>query len=80
MHTRPSTPGWQPGVAELCGDDPGAAEALAGAVEATAHGYAALLMDGPDRPAPAGVERAASQAAKAVRALIQGRAALGTSG
>jgi AcrR family transcriptional regulator len=68
------------GVAELCGDDPGAAEALAGAVEATAHGYAALLMDGPDRPAPAGVERAASQAAKAVRALIQGRAALGTSG
>jgi AcrR family transcriptional regulator len=68
------------GRRRLCGDDPGAAEALAGAVEATAHGYAALLMDGPDRPAPADVERAASQAAKAVRALIQGRAALGTSG
>ena len=68
------------GVAELCGDDPGAAEALAGAIEATAHGYAALLTDGPDAPAPAGIDRAASQAAKAVRALIEGRTALGASG
>jgi hypothetical protein len=80
VHTRPWAPRGQPGGGRGSGDDPGAAEALAGAVEATAHGYAALLMDGPDRPAPAGVERAASQAAKAVRALIQGRAALGTSG
>ena len=64
------------GVAELCPDDPGAAEALADAIEATAHGYAALLTDGPEAPAAADIDRAASQAAKATRALIQGRAAL----
>jgi AcrR family transcriptional regulator len=68
------------GVAALCPDDPGTAEALAGAIEATAHGYAALLTDGAETPAPADVDRAASQAAKATRALIQGRAALGASG
>jgi AcrR family transcriptional regulator len=68
------------GVAELCGDDPGAAEALAGAIEATAHGYAALLMDGPGAPAPAAIDRAASQAAEAARALIRGRTALGPPG
>jgi AcrR family transcriptional regulator len=72
--------GVEAGVAELCVDDPAAAEGLAGAIEATAHGYAALLMDGPDAPTHAGIDRAASQAAKAARALIQGRAALGTSG
>jgi AcrR family transcriptional regulator len=67
-------------VAELCAGDPGGAKALAGAIEATAHGYAALLTDGAHAPPPAGIERAASQAAKATRALIQGRGALGTSG
>ena len=72
--------GLEAGVAELCVDDPAAAEALAGAIEATAHGYAALLMDGPGAPAPAGIDRAASQAAKAARALIQGRTALGAPG
>jgi AcrR family transcriptional regulator len=72
--------GLETGVAELSTDDPAAAGALAEAIEATAHGYAALLMDGAETPAPADVDRAASQAAKATRALIQGRTALGASG
>jgi AcrR family transcriptional regulator len=67
-------------VAELCPDDPVAAQALADAIEAAAHGYAALLTDGLATPAPADIDRAASQAAKATRALIQGRRAFGTSG
>jgi AcrR family transcriptional regulator len=68
------------GVAELCPDDPAAAGALAEAIEATAHGYAALLTDGPAAPARADIDRAASQAAKATRALIQGRTAMRASG
>ena len=64
------------GVAELCTDEPAAGGALAEAIEATAHGYAALLTDGPVAPARADIDRAASQAAKATRALIQGRAAM----
>ncbi len=67
-------------VAELCPDDPVAAQALADAIEATAHGYAALLTHGPAAPAPADIDCAASQAAKATRALIQGRRAFGASG
>jgi AcrR family transcriptional regulator len=63
-------------VTELCTDDPAAAGALAEAIEATAHGYAALLTDGPESPAAADIDRAASQAAKATRALIQGRTAM----
>ena len=68
------------GVAELCPDDPAAAGALAEAIEATAHGFAALLTDGPVAPARAAIDRAASQAAKATRALIQGRTAMRASG
>src|SRR5262249_2001788 len=64
-------------VAEVCADDPDGAEQLANAVEATAHGYAALLTDQPGTLDPVDVERAADQAASATRALIQGRAALG---
>jgi AcrR family transcriptional regulator len=64
-------------VAELCPGDPDAAEQLADAIEATAHGYAALLTDQPGAPDPADVDRAAEQAASATRALIHGRAALG---
>jgi AcrR family transcriptional regulator len=63
-------------VVELCGGDAHAAEQLAGAIEATAHGYAALLTDQPGLPDPADVDRAAEQAANATRALIRGRAAL----
>lgn len=63
-------------VAELCPGDPAAADQLADAIEATAHGYAALLTDQPGAPDPADVDRAAEQAASATRALIHGRAAL----
>jgi AcrR family transcriptional regulator len=63
-------------VAEICRDDPDGAEQLADAIEATAHGYAALLTDQAGAVDPAEVERAAEQAASATRALIQGRAAL----
>jgi AcrR family transcriptional regulator len=67
-------------VDELCAGDPDGAKALADAIEATAHGYAALLTDGADAPASAAIDRAASQAANATRALIQGRTALRTAG
>jgi AcrR family transcriptional regulator len=63
-------------VAELCPADPDGAEQLADAIEATAHGYAALLTDQPGALDPAEVERAAEEAASATRALIEGRAAL----
>lgn len=64
-------------VAELCPADPDAAARLSDAIEATAHGYAALLTDQPGRPDPRDVDRASEQAGRAVRALIAGRAALG---
>jgi AcrR family transcriptional regulator len=67
-------------VAEVCPRDSEAAELLADAIEATAHGYAALLMDQPGSPDPADIDRAAGQAANATRALISGRAALRRTG
>jgi hypothetical protein len=67
-------------VAELCPGDPDAAEQLTDAIEATTHGYAALLTDQPGRPDPADIDRAAKQAAHATRALIHGRAALRLTG
>jgi AcrR family transcriptional regulator len=67
-------------VAELCPDDPLGAEELGDAIEATAHGYAALLTDQPATLDPAAVARAADQAAKATRALIRGREALHEAG
>jgi hypothetical protein len=63
-------------VAELCPGDPEAAEQLADAIEATAHGYAGLLTDGPGPPDAADIELAAARAANAARALVRGRAAL----
>jgi AcrR family transcriptional regulator len=63
-------------VAELCPGNPLAAEQLADAVEAAAHGYATLLNDQPGTPDPAEIDRAARQATRATLALIQGRAAL----
>jgi len=62
--------------AELSPQDPVAAEQLADAIEATAHGYAGLLTDGPGPPDPADIELAAARAASAARALVRGRAAL----
>jgi AcrR family transcriptional regulator len=63
-------------VAALCPGDPDAAEQLADAIEATAHGYATLLTDQPGSPDPAEVEHAAARAAAATLALIRGREAL----
>lgn len=67
-------------VAGLGLRDSDAAEQLTDAIEATAHGYAALLTDQPGSPDPAEIDRAARQAANATRALIEGRAALGLTG
>jgi hypothetical protein len=58
----------------LC--NPLAADQLAAAVEASAHGYATLLNDQSGSPDPAEIARAAGQAASATLALIQGRAEL----
>jgi AcrR family transcriptional regulator len=63
-------------VAALCPRDRDGAAELAGAIEATAHGYAALLTDQPGPPGAADIDRTARQAANAARALIRGRAAL----
>jgi AcrR family transcriptional regulator len=63
-------------VEEICDGDAAAAEALADAVEASAHGHAALLTDGEYGQGPAAVDAAADKAALATRALIAGRNAL----
>jgi AcrR family transcriptional regulator len=63
-------------VAEVCDGDAAAADALAGALEATAHGHAALLLDGEYGEGPDAVRVAADRAAGATRALIEGRKAL----
>jgi AcrR family transcriptional regulator len=67
-------------VAALCPEDADAAEDLGDAIEAAAHGYAALLTDGSEAPTRAEVERAAEHAARATHALIRGRAALQAAG
>jgi AcrR family transcriptional regulator len=61
-------------VREICGDDAQAAAALAGAVAATAHGHATLLLDGALGDTTG--EAAAERAAQATLALIAGRPAL----
>jgi AcrR family transcriptional regulator len=63
-------------VQQLCDADDAAADALTAAAEATAHGYAMLLLDGEYGQGPGAVEVAADSAARAVLALIAGRAAL----
>ena len=63
-------------VARLCPDDPAAAEALADALEASAHGHAVLLLDGSYGQGPDAIDRAAERGAGVTLALIQGRAAL----
>ncbi len=80
------TRAWQPVdemllvVDEICAGDAGAAKALADAVEATAHGHAALLRDGDYGEGPEAVRAAAEMAASATLALIAGRGALGRPG
>lgn len=63
-------------VSEVCDGDPEGTEALAGALEATAHGHAALLVDGEYGHGPKSVRTAADRAANATLALIAGRKAL----
>jgi len=63
-------------VGEICEGDAAAADDLAAAVEATAHGHAALLMDGEYGEAPDAVRVAADRAARATLALIAGRGQL----
>lgn len=64
-------------VRSLAGGDETRAEALATATEATARGYAMLLLDdGPD-PDPEAVELAADATARAILALVEGRRLLG---
>lgn len=64
-------------VRSLADGDETKAEALATAMEATARGYAMLLLDdGPD-PDPEAVELAADATARAILALVEGRRLLG---
>jgi AcrR family transcriptional regulator len=63
-------------VDEICEGDADAAKALADAVEASAHGHAALLRDGDYGEGPEAVRAAADMAASATLALIAGRGAL----
>jgi AcrR family transcriptional regulator len=63
-------------VEEICEGDSAAAEALAAALEATAHGHAMLLLDSEPGARAAAVAAAANRAAAATLAIISGRAAL----
>jgi len=63
-------------VEDICAGDASAAQALGAAAEATAHGYAMLLLDGSFGQGEDAVRTASGQAAGATLALIQGRAAL----
>lgn len=63
-------------VNEICAGDDTTAAALAAALEATAHGHAALLRDGEYGDGPDAVRVAADRAAAATLALIAGRRAL----
>jgi AcrR family transcriptional regulator len=63
-------------VEQICAGDAGAADALADALESTAHGHAALLLDASDVHDRDAVRAAADKAAAAALALIDGRQAL----
>jgi len=63
-------------VLDVCDGDATAANELADAVEATAHGYATLFIDGEYGEGPDAVNAAAAKAVASARALIAGRGAL----
>ena len=63
-------------VLQVCDGDADAADALADAVEASAHGYATLLLDGEYGEGPDAVNAAGAKATASARALIAGRQAL----
>jgi AcrR family transcriptional regulator len=60
----------------ICDGTPEAVDALVTAVSATAHGHAALLLDGTFGAGDSSVDTAMSQAAKATLAIVAGRSAL----
>ena len=63
-------------VIEVCKGDEAVAAALSDAVEANAHGYAMLFIDGEYGVGDAAVDAACAKAVGAARALIAGREAL----
>jgi AcrR family transcriptional regulator len=63
-------------VLEVCDGDEAVADALGDAVEASAHGYAMLLIDGEYGTGPDAVTAATDRAVTSARALIAGRGAL----
>jgi len=63
-------------VLEVCQGDADEAEALVGAVEATAHGHAMLLIDGEYGAGDEAIDVVAAKATASSRALIAGRKAL----
>ena len=63
-------------VLEVCDGDAAVADALADAVEATAHGYAMLLIDGEYGEGPGAVHAAVAKAIASAQALTAGRHAL----
>jgi AcrR family transcriptional regulator len=63
-------------VLDVCDGDAVAADALADAVEASAHGHAMLLIHGDYGDGPDAVDAAAAKAVASARALIAGRQAL----
>jgi hypothetical protein len=63
-------------VLEVCDGDAAVADALADAVEATAHGYAMLLIDGEYGEGPDAVNAAVAKAIASAQALTAGRHAL----
>lgn len=63
-------------VEDICAGDTVAEDALAEALEATAHGHAALLIDGEFGQGADAVQVAADKAAGATLAIIAGRKAL----
>jgi AcrR family transcriptional regulator len=70
---RPVTGAFLACVQALSGGDGDLADDLATAIEATAHGHAALLLDDGPEPGPAAVELAADRAARATLALVESR-------
>jgi AcrR family transcriptional regulator len=66
-----------PAALRVCGDDQEAAEDLALAVGATAHGYASFLLDGTFGTGDEVVESVVARASRAVHDLVRGRAARG---
>jgi AcrR family transcriptional regulator len=72
---RPITDGFAACVLGICGEDETAADDLATAVEATAHGLVTLLLDG-DFDAET-VDQTAERAARATLALVESRRLLG---